>query len=85
MEYIVSDKHILIIDREGKTDIIPVPAEFGIFIVFFLAVFLISRIGCYRISSGIAVAAFALAFALAPIRLLRLSDSVYSSGSSFPI
>ena len=47
MEDIVSDKHILIIDRKGKTDIVPVPAKFGIFIVFFLAVFFKSRIGCY--------------------------------------
>ena len=39
MKDIVSDKHILLIDRKGKTDIIPVPAVFGIFIVFFLAVF----------------------------------------------
>ncbi len=40
MEDIVSDKHILLIDRKGETDIIPVPAVFRIFIVFFLAVFL---------------------------------------------
>ena len=33
----------------------------------------------------ITVAAFAFAFVFAPIGLFRLSDSVYSSGSSLPI
>ena len=33
MEDVVSDKHILLIDRKGETDIIPVPAVFRIFIV----------------------------------------------------
>lgn len=32
-------KSFFLIDREDKTDIIPVPAIFGTFIVFFLAVF----------------------------------------------
>ena len=47
VEDIVSDKHILLIDRKGETDIIPVPAVFRIFIVFFLAVFFKSWIRCY--------------------------------------
>ena len=44
MEDIVSYKRIFLIDREGKTDIIPVPAVFCVFIVFFLAVFFKSRV-----------------------------------------
>ncbi len=47
MEDIVSYKRIFLIDREGKTDIIPVPAVFCVFIVFFLAVFFKNRVRCY--------------------------------------
>ena len=47
MENVVSDEYIFFIDREGKTDIIPIPAVFGIFIVFFLAVFFKSWVRCY--------------------------------------
>ena len=85
MEDIISYKRIFFIDWEGKTDIIPVPAEFGIFIVFFLAIFLKSRIGCYLDQLRYCSGGICLSFCISPIRLLRLSDSVYSSGSSFPI
>ena len=44
MEDIVSYKRIFLIDREDKTDIIPIPAVFCVFIVFFLAVFFKNRV-----------------------------------------
>ena len=37
MENVVSNEYIIFIDWEGKMNIIPIPAVFGIFIVFFLA------------------------------------------------
>lgn len=44
MKNVISNKYIFLIDRKCKPYIISVPSVHGIFYMFFLPVFLISRI-----------------------------------------